>query len=35
MKKITLSADTQWIVAVHGWAKAEHTTLNAELRRWL
>jgi phosphoglycolate phosphatase-like HAD superfamily hydrolase len=35
MKNITLSADEKRIEAAREWARAEHTTLNAEFRRWL
>lgn len=35
MKNITLSADEKLIEAARERAKAEHTTLNAEFRRWL
>jgi len=35
MKNITLSADEKWIEAARERARAEHTTLNAEFRRWL
>jgi hypothetical protein len=35
MKNITLSADEKWIEAARERARAQHTTLNAEFRRWL
>jgi len=35
MKNITLSADESLIEAARERAQAEHTTLNAEFRRWL
>lgn len=35
MKNITLSADERLIEAARERARAEHTTLNAEFRRWL
>lgn len=35
MKNITLSADERLIEAARERAQAEHTTLNAEFRRWL
>ncbi len=35
MKNITLSADENLIEAARLRAAAEHTTLNAEFRRWL
>lgn len=35
MKNITLSADAKLIEAARERARAEHTTLNAEFRRWL
>jgi hypothetical protein len=35
MKKITLSADERLIEAARERARAEHTTLNEEFRRWL
>lgn len=35
MKNITLSADEKLIEAARDRARAEHTTLNAEFRRWL
>ncbi len=35
MKNITLSADENLIEAAREQARAEHTTLNAEFRRWL
>ncbi len=35
MKNITLSADEHLIEAARGRARAEHTTLNDEFRRWL
>ncbi|MDT0634299.1 hypothetical protein [Spectribacter hydrogenoxidans] len=35
MKNITLSADNALIEAARARARAEHTTLNAEFRRWL
>jgi len=35
MKNITLSADEDLIEAARARARAEHTTLNAEFRRWL
>lgn len=35
MKKITLSADEKVIEAARQRARSEHTTLNAEFRRWL
>ena len=35
MKNITLSADNALIEAARARASAEHTTLNAEFRRWL
>lgn len=35
MKNITLSADEKLIEAARERARAEHTTLNAEFRRWL
>ena len=35
MKTITLSADEELIEAARKRARAEHTTLNAEFRRWL
>ncbi len=35
MKNITLSADEKWIEAARERARAEHTTLNTEFRRWL
>lgn len=35
MKNITLSADEHLIEAARERARAEHTTLNAEFRRWL
>ncbi|MDN5849843.1 MAG: hypothetical protein L0H63_09440 [Nitrococcus sp.] len=35
MKNITLSADKKLIEAAREHARAEHTTLNAEFRRWL
>jgi hypothetical protein len=35
MKNITLSADEQLIEAARERARAAHTTLNEEFRRWL
>lgn len=35
MKNITLSADETLIEAARARARAEHTTLNEEFRRWL
>lgn len=35
MKNITLSADEQLIEAARERARAEHTTLNEQFRRWL
>ncbi len=35
MKNITLSADETLIEAARERARAEHTTLNAQFRRWL
>lgn len=35
MKNITLSADAKLIEAARERARVEHTTLNAEFRRWL
>ncbi len=35
MKNITLSADESLIEAARQRARAEHTTLNEEFRRWL
>ncbi len=35
MKNITLSADERLIEAARDRARAEHTTLNEEFRRWL
>lgn len=35
MKNITLSADETLIEAARDRARAEHTTLNKEFRRWL
>ena len=35
MKNITLSADERLIEAARERARAEHTTLNEEFRRWL
>ena len=35
MKNITLSADEQLIEAARLRARAEHTTLNEQFRRWL
>jgi hypothetical protein len=35
MKNITLSADEDLIEAARVRAKAEHTTLNEQFRRWL
>ncbi len=35
MKNITLSADEELIEAARARARAEHTTLNEEFRRWL
>lgn len=35
MKNITLSADEKLIEAARERARSEHTTLNAEFRRWL
>ncbi len=35
MKNITLSADERLIEAARERARSEHTTLNAEFRRWL
>ena len=35
MKKITLSADESLIEAARDRARAEHTTLNEQFRRWL
>lgn len=35
MKNITLSADEALIEAARERARTEHTTLNAEFRRWL
>lgn len=35
MKNITLSADEQLIEAARSRARAEHTTLNEQFRRWL
>lgn len=35
MKNITLSADEHLIEAARERARAEHTTLNKEFRRWL
>ena len=35
MKNITLSADEKLIEVARERARAEHTTLNAEFRRWL
>ena len=35
MKNVTLSADEKLIEAARERARAEHTTLNAEFRRWL
>lgn len=35
MKNVTLSADERLIEAARERARAEHTTLNAQFRRWL
>ncbi|MFN0072715.1 MAG: hypothetical protein ACKVVP_14625 [Chloroflexota bacterium] len=35
MKNLTLTADEKLIEAARTRARAEHTTLNAEFRRWL
>ena len=35
MRNITLSADDELIEAARERARAEHTTLNEEFRRWL
>lgn len=35
MKNITLSADERLIEAAREQARAEHTTLNEQFRRWL
>ncbi|MCD6733214.1 MAG: hypothetical protein LT103_06420 [Burkholderiaceae bacterium] len=35
MKNITLSADERLIEAARDRARAEHTTLNEQFRRWL
>jgi len=35
VKNITLSADERLIEAARARARAEHTTLNEEFRRWL
>jgi hypothetical protein len=35
MKNITLSADEDLIEAARARARAEHTTLNEQFRRWL
>jgi hypothetical protein len=35
MKNITLSADEKMIEAARTRARAEHTTLNEQFRRWL
>jgi len=35
MKNITLSADENLIEAARARARAEHTTLNEQFRRWL
>lgn len=35
MKNVTLSADERLIEAARTRARAEHTTLNEEFRRWL
>jgi hypothetical protein len=35
MKNITLSADENLIAAARERARAEHTTLNEQFRRWL
>jgi chromosomal replication initiation ATPase DnaA len=35
MKNITLSADEKLVEAARKRARAEHTTLNEEFRRWL
>ncbi|MDA3922088.1 MAG: hypothetical protein PF501_15630 [Salinisphaera sp.] len=35
MKNITLSADAALIEAARARARAEHTTLNEQFRRWL
>lgn len=35
MKNITLSADDKLIAAARERARAEHTTLNEQFRRWL
>lgn len=35
MKNITVSGDEKFIQAARERARAEHTTLNAEFRRWL
>ena len=35
MKNVTLSADEKLIKAARNRARSEHTTLNAEFRRWL
>ncbi|CAN5671831.1 hypothetical protein BH20GEM3_BH20GEM3_09320 [soil metagenome] len=35
MKNITLSADERLIEAARARARGEHTTLNAQFRRWL
>lgn len=35
MKNITLSADERLIEAARERARAEHTTLNEEFRRWI
>ncbi len=35
LKNITLSADTRLIDAARHRVRREHTTLNAEFRRWL
>lgn len=35
MKNITLSADERLIEAARDRARIEHTTLNAQFRRWL
>jgi hypothetical protein len=35
IRNITLSADERLIEAAHKRARAEHTTLNEQFRRWL
>jgi hypothetical protein len=35
MKNVTLSADEKLIEAARARARAEHTTLNEQFRRWL